>query len=1020
MNVNGSRFDLLLGREDWGRCVDEDGADARTLASWWAGVPPDGLPWWDDERAELSLPPVAIALPRTPAEAPLTLDARRAAAADRNRSVYRIGDDRRSLLAFSAGSRRESTFWPAGPSDCGEERGRARLDFEPASIAAPVLETYHALAVTADDYLVVAFEDEGRRGFLAFDLVAGGPPVETLWPLAPFRPFDMAARPGGGVFVLERGDGSSPSGGRLWELDCRLAVVETAQATTTLAEAVLDDFQPAAGPPRQKPAVTFPGGVSLADLGVEDPIAVEALAEGGVLVLERDGSGRRSRVSRVHRDGQGWHAVSSRWLDELPDAAHDFVLGRGRLYRHGEAADRLFVATAGGNQARAYSIAVSGGGLDLGAATDLFPLRRFGGRALVAISPGRTSTGSRGEAHYDSGIPAPAWTPIVQQPRALFRRSAELVTPVFDSRELGTTWDRVTLDACVPADTSVEIWSRAGDERADRAGGGGGTEEPQVAGAWSPEPRPLLRPKGPELPWLRGEAARATRAEAGVGTWELLLQRARGRYLQLKVRMTSANGAATPRLRALRAWSPRFSYPRRFLPAVYREDVAAGDFLERWLANFESTLTHVEDRVVNLQALFDPRTAPAESLAWLAGWFDVALDAGWDESRRRLFVRHAMDFFRWRGTAYGLRLALELAFDRCFDPRLFEGPAALPDRPQAIRLVEAYQTRLIGALAAGDPGALPGPREVRREALWSPAEGNAGLQDRHAKSRGREPSAVDLVTPFPLVPPAPDPARPRAVADWREFCQSALGFVPEAGAAERARWQAFLRARYEQSDALDDRARVAALNEAHGAAYRAFADVALPRDWPGGERPAPAADWRAFCERARESVTRGYWTDFLARRYRRVERLNLSHGTRWPGFQWVAQPDAVPETEAAQADWLLFERMLLAIHRTKHRFSVLLPVADVSSDPADLEARLGLARRIVDLEKPAHTVYDVRFYWALFRVGEARLGLDTLLGQGSRAPELVPAAVLGRTYVGASFVGGPPRPEGGDRLPLGC
>jgi len=95
-------------------------------------------------------------------------------------------------------------------------------------------------------------------------------------------------------------------------------------------------------------------------------------------------------------------------------------------------------------------------------------------------------------------------------------------------------------------------------------------------------------------------------------------------------------------------------------------------------------------------------------------------------------------------------------------------------------------------------------------------------------------------------------------------------------------------------------------------------------------------------------------------------------------------------------------------------------VSDVADTPYDMDTRMGLARRMVDLEKPAHTVFDVRFYWAMFRVGAARLELDTLLGQGSRAPELIPAVLLGRTYVGASFVGGPARPPGGDRLLLGC
>ena len=60
------------------------------------------------------------------------------------------------------------------------------------------------------------------------------------------------------------------------------------------------------------------------------------------------------------------------------------------------------------------------------------------------------------------------------------------------------------------------------------------------------------------------------------------------------------------------------------------------------------------------------------------------------------------------------------------------------------------------------------------------------------------------------------------------------------------------------------------------------------------------------------------------------------------------------------------------------------------------------------LEKPAHTLFDIRFYWAMNRVGEARLGLDSQLGPSSRAPALLPAMVLGRGWLGGGFVGGPP------------
>src|SRR6185436_19512053 len=180
---------------------------------------------------------------------------------------------------------------------------------------------------------------------------------------------------------------------------------------------------------------------------------------------------------------------------------------------------------------------------------------------------------------------------------------------------------------------------------------------------WRKEPSPRMRGDGPELPYLPRESG------AGRGTWELLFQEARGRYLQIKL-VLRGDARTTPRIRALRAWYPRFSYLSNYLPAVYREDSESASFLDRFLANIEGTSTTIEDRIASAQILFDVASAPPDALDWLGRWFGVAMDPSWEDDRRRLFLRHAMEFFAARGTVRGLQIALRLALDECVDDRL--------------------------------------------------------------------------------------------------------------------------------------------------------------------------------------------------------------------------------------------------------------------------------------------------------------------------------------------------------------
>jgi len=914
MDVNGARFALLLGEPDWGRCLFASAEGWQPLAAGWAAIAAARddeftravAVTFDADRQDLALREEISVFRAPPADRAVTPDDRRGAAADRNGNVYLVDAARAGIQVLSSGSGKLSAF---GPSPLAP-RPAAGGDFAPAAAAAPAPAAFAGAAVTSDDYLVVG--SVVPAGLQVFDLVAGGPPAVLDWPPAlPFVPFDIATRPDGGVWVLDRVNR------RCWELDRRFALCMPDPASPPPAMSA-PDFGPADGSSSPAPAASAPPlaltAVAALALDAADPVAVETLPDNTLLVLDR-GSG----TSRVQAYRGGRRVDGDDPSLKLDFVAHDFVFVAGS----GDAAHpgRLLVADSQGNQAFAFDLLVAGGAPRLVPSADFYPLRRFGGKALVA-GPDRP--------WYDFGE---RWVPLVAQQRANYATAAEIVSPVFDSALPQTTWHRLLLDACIPPGTSVQVWTRAAEER----------DSPLLGGDWNAEPAPYLRASGPEIAWSRPWGDVALDRSTGNGSWELLFQRARGRYLQIRL-VLGGNRRATPRLRALRAWFPRFSYAERFLPAVYREEPVSASFVERLLANFEGTLTELEGRIANVQALFDVRSVPPETIGWLADWFAIALDPAWDERRQRLFLRHTSDFFRWRGTLRALKMALHLAFDPQFDEQALVPSAAADERLQDIRIVERYLLRRAPAATFGDAQDTEGLRVVGAGGRWTPAEGNAGLVRRYAQAvLGRDASAAEEASAFALTPPA-DSA---AAAAWTGFVQQALGFVPDL--TQTARWQAFLQRRY---------LRVSALNAAYAAAFGAFAEIALPASLP---------------------------------------------------------PDG-----AAQLDWYDFQARVLAMLATAHRFRVLLPSPDINLGVAEASKRKDLATRIVKLEKPAHTSFDVGFYWAMFRIDEARLGLDTLLDVGSRAPQLVPDAVLGRSYVGESFLGGPPPPPTPDRVRLAC
>jgi phage tail-like protein len=985
VDANGTRFHLILGRDDWGRC-SVDGIELREL--WKTTSPPHvnivGVSF-NDERPELTLQPRLFKYVAAPKDTRPALTNRRGSGRDRYGNWYWIDETNNKIRVRSSGSRLVSDFWPL-PSGCCSSNSRPGQfqprDPRPTESPLPLA----GLAVTEDHYLVAGVVKPA--GTLIFDLHAGSEPRQLFWPTeVDFEPSDMAPRPGGGVWILDA------EHQRYWGLDSHFNLIST--EVQDLGPAAIDDFQPVEGG-SSTPATrrNFPRGIDLSissPIGPVNPIAIEALPDGTVLILTHD-SDERTRFSKIYRydlDRRIGEVSTESMLglieleqsNEFRLKGYDFTFVPAHTDQDGrEVSDRLYVAADDGNQTYAFRLWQTSGELEWQPVSEYLPMRLFGGKGLVAAGT---------DVYYDF---SENWIPLRAQSRPRFIEQAMLTTEHFDGVEPDCVWHRLLIDACIPPETKVEIWSRAANE----------LFELELT-AWQREPRPYLRGDGSELPFMprrrlldeKGQSRTADRD----GTWELLFQQTRGRFLQLQIQLTG-NERTTPRLRAVRAYFPRFSYLDHYLPAIYREDEQSASFLDRFLANFEGMYTSLEDKIAAVQALFDVRSAPAETLAWLAQWLGIVFEPAWDEATQRMLIRNAMKFFQYRGTIHGLKMALHLAFDACADEKIFELPSACSGRRDSIRIVEKYLTRQIPGVFFGDASELVGPRSGALTPRWQPSQGGTNLNARYIDFIRARSEAPQPDVSYPLKPPA-DSAE---LARWKEFAQTTLGFVPSsAPEVELTQWQSFLRSRY---------TNVAGLNTKHGTSYDDWQKISLPRDWP--VRADARKDWQEFLagtQASRANTLRVLWQEFLARRYGRIRLLNQVYGTSWPAFELVSLFDVLPPDGGPLADWYQFESIAVPQSLTAHRFTVLLPVPmSLVFSPDEHQRRLDLARRMIELEKPAHTVFDVKFYWEMFRIGEARLQLDTLLGQGSRAPQLLPGLALDRGFIGSSYLA-PPVPE---------
>ena len=611
MDANGQRFWLLAEEKHW----HTPGAPAPVQ--------------WDAERRALRL-----ASRRTPP----------AWTAYKAESVARLEYVRQARDAFGTTAR-----WSDAEKKLLASGALPEPEYAPVPICGtPGDRTPSDLALGHDGVLYIAVEQgpSGPTGELAlFD--RRGRRESAATHLEGFRPWRIAADPAGGAWLLDR---------RSRRLAHTRGEMQPRRPRTRFSAGTFRPCDDVAGPPVR--IVALAGATWPED---ETVAGIACSPEGRVAVLT-------------------WAAGNGEGLLRLLDPTTE-TLGaplrlKGARYPFSIAwtsASRVAVLLPRVNEAPSYAVPsrVAGDGEDALPVGDVLPLREHDGPPFL------------------HGVTLPPHYPTRGAPRPLNRLSLPSYAAggeaasakLLDGGSTQTVWHRLYLEAVIPAGCGIVLRLAATDEPA----------APVAAGEWHEHRFGALFAAAPdrETPvgsWM-AEATEVPFArpmlhcppEPGkAGLWSALVQRPgrrvrslRGRYLWVRAELVG-NGRATPDLAAVRVYGSRFSYAEQYLPELYRETLfgpdadergrsTPADFLERFLGLFEGVLTPLEDRIAHAHLLTDPRSVPAASLDWLAGWIGFAFDPALSEERRRAMLSAAPKLSRRRGTLRGLALALDLA-----------------------------------------------------------------------------------------------------------------------------------------------------------------------------------------------------------------------------------------------------------------------------------------------------------------------------------------------------------------------
>lgn len=207
-------------------------------------------------------------------------------------------------------------------------------------------------------------------------------------------------------------------------------------------------------------------------------------------------------------------------------------------------------------------------------------------------------------------------------------------------------WHRVALEAELPQKSVFQLYFYASDDLRLKNEIDQIISDPDIT---TQEKVKILDDKIPASSWVGPEK----------NPDDMLFRGKRGRYLWLKLVLSTFDDTVAPSITQMKLFYPRISY-LRYLPAIYQEDPYSKEFLERFLSLFESVFYDLETDITHVFKYFDPKTVPRAFLSWLSSWLNMALEEEWPEETKRRFIEQASLLYKLKGTPEGIRKLIEL------------------------------------------------------------------------------------------------------------------------------------------------------------------------------------------------------------------------------------------------------------------------------------------------------------------------------------------------------------------------